>query len=118
MRHWHFEIRGGAWDGADMEVDEAAFPSAQETPPLHLYAYKCGPRCVGHIEFDLAQCPLHTVVVYNRDEVDYDEHTAVYTLGDMDTEDERELVGAGVDERGVFTGVEMPDTIPTWLQPS
>lgn len=107
IEHWVIRLRGGAWDGDEVVMDQRGFPEPDEGPPQHCYLYKCKERCAGHMQFDLSQCPVHSVVVvYNREECSEEARTALYVYGDLAPDDdlapdeeihaERELVGAGV----------------------
>jgi hypothetical protein len=98
---WRLILKGGAFDGSYT----FRFPPNVPEPGPVLIAWRCGGlACEGHWTFDPADedVNLETCVAYRRVELEVDERRAVYELGDEQPGDgleqeERELVGAGVE---------------------
>lgn len=83
MTIWVFVLRGGPWDGYGTEVPVEDLP-ATGLPEL-LYVYRCGPWCVGHMEWELGpDAPIDQVLVYRREDVQEDQRLAYYVLGDLE----------------------------------
>lgn len=89
-RPWHYEFRGGAYDGYGFD--------AVDDPQPVLIVWRCNSRCEGHATFEPHNpgIVLRTAESYRRTEVDDDSRSAIYEVGESSPGpwvDERELVG-------------------------